>query len=254
MASVDRAHAPLTLVAAERCSRSPTTLVTKTITVGEFLSGPNRFLIPAYQRSYVWDRLIALAFYRDLCRAQDRPQHSLGPIMISHGNDAGFWELADGQQRLVTLTLVLAALRDLLPSCNLKNDLQEVLCCKDGEPRVRLRDIDRDGLQILLGSLRGGGLELRESDDSRAAGRLIGVARALKSEIGDAGVQEIQRIVTFILNRCSFLCLSAPDQVPMQVRLKAIHLLCAAKAEISATELGSHLGVQVRAGSFLTAA
>jgi hypothetical protein len=229
----------------------PVTLATKAVSLGELLSRSNRFRIPAHQRPYVWNQLVAREFYRDVYRAQDRHHHALGPIILADTARADCYELLDGQQRLVTLALVVAILRDLLPNGTLRNDLQEVLRCRKGEPRVTLRDLDQDSAQISLTSLHGT-LQLPDVAESEAAGRLFNVAKALKAEIGEVSAHEIRTLAAFILNECTFLCISAGAHVPMHVWLKAIHLLRASRTEISATELGCQLGVQVRVASFLT--
>jgi hypothetical protein len=227
------------------------TLATKAVSFGELFSCSNRFRIPANQRSYVWTEQVALEFYRDLYRVQNRRPHSLGPIIVADTARAGSYELLDGQQRLVTLALVVAILRDLLPTGALKDDLQEVLCGPKGEPRVSLRDLDQHNAQAGLTSFNGT-LELRDVAETEAARRLFDVAKAIKAEIGEASAHEIRTLAAFILNECTFMCISAAAQMPMHVWLKAIHLLRASKTEISATELSCRLGVQVRGASFLT--
>lgn len=85
----------------------------------KIINGTTQFVIPVFQRDYkwteaqceqLWDDIIAIA-----SDAGDRG-HFLGSVVyVSTGDSsAGFtrWLLIDGQQRVTTLTLLLAALRD----------------------------------------------------------------------------------------------------------------------------------------------
>src|SRR5258707_1093072 len=79
-----------------------------------------RPITPVFQRDYTWDAETQCAqLWRDVLRASrtsGERGHFLGSIVyIATGDSlAGFtrWMLIDGQQRLTTLTLLLAALRD----------------------------------------------------------------------------------------------------------------------------------------------
>jgi predicted transport protein len=84
------------------------------------LNGASQFVIPVFQRDYTWQAETQCAqLWRDIIRASrthGEQGHFLGSIVyIATGdNSAGFtqWLLIDGQQRLTTITLLMAALRD----------------------------------------------------------------------------------------------------------------------------------------------
>jgi uncharacterized protein with ParB-like and HNH nuclease domain/predicted transport protein len=86
----------------------------------KIINGTTQFVIPVFQRDYTWDAETQCAqLWRDVLRAArttGERGHFLGSIVyIATGDSlAGFtrWMLIDGQQRLTTLTLLLAALRD----------------------------------------------------------------------------------------------------------------------------------------------
>lgn len=86
-----------------------------------FLNAKNEYLIPDYQRSYDWEQEKVEDLWRDLMQIyveevdiRDKA-YFLGPIVTlePEPHDAPH-EIIDGQQRLVTLTLMLCAFRDLL--------------------------------------------------------------------------------------------------------------------------------------------
>ena len=84
------------------------------------INGTSQFVIPVFQRDYTWEAETQCAqLWRDVlraARAAGEHGHFLGSIVYVATGDslAGFtrWLLIDGQQRLTTLTLLLAALRD----------------------------------------------------------------------------------------------------------------------------------------------
>jgi uncharacterized protein with ParB-like and HNH nuclease domain/predicted transport protein len=86
----------------------------------KIINGTSQFIIPVFQRDYTWDAETQCAqLWRDVLRAArtgGEHGHFLGSIVYVATGDslAGFtrWLLIDGQQRLTTLTLLLAALRD----------------------------------------------------------------------------------------------------------------------------------------------
>jgi len=92
----------------------------------KIINGMTQFVIPVFQRDYTWDADTQCAqLWRDVLRAARTTGdqgHFLGSIVYVATGDslAGFtrWLLIDGQQRLTTLTLLLAALRDHIRETN----------------------------------------------------------------------------------------------------------------------------------------
>lgn len=83
--------------------------------------------IPVYQRNYDWNERNVKQLLSDLKEIlRTSKQHFIGAIvyMVSQNNDAGMQDflVIDGQQRLTTITLLFAALRDL---CD-QNDQQSL--------------------------------------------------------------------------------------------------------------------------------
>ena len=89
-------------------------------TVREILHSGDQFLVPFFQRHYSWrkenwqrllDDIVALT------EEADETKHFLGPLVCTPFNpvpgEVTPYQLIDGQQRLATLTVALAALRDV---------------------------------------------------------------------------------------------------------------------------------------------
>ncbi len=85
----------------------------------KIINGTMQFVIPVFQRDYNWTEGNCEQLWKDVLRIAHDPSdrgHFLGSVVYVPTGDsaAGFtrWLLIDGQQRLTTLTLLLAALRD----------------------------------------------------------------------------------------------------------------------------------------------
>ena len=85
----------------------------------KIINGTSQFLIPIFQRDYSWTEAECEQLWRDILQiASDQTArgHFLGSMVYIATEDArpSFprWLLIDGQQRVTTLTLLLAALRD----------------------------------------------------------------------------------------------------------------------------------------------
>src|SRR5262245_58849326 len=88
----------------------------------ELLEGPKQFIVPVFQRDYSWGTKHCLQLWKDIMRVgsdENTKAHFVGSIVYISAEETSAritrWLLIDGQQRLTTLTLLLAALRDRLP-------------------------------------------------------------------------------------------------------------------------------------------
>src|SRR5581483_8814846 len=70
--------------------------------------------VPIYQRSYAWEEKHVLDFFCDLDGAikAKSPEYFLGSIVVTQKQGEAHVEVVDGQQRIATTMMVLAALRD----------------------------------------------------------------------------------------------------------------------------------------------
>ena len=120
---------------------------TKSITIKQLFTLERRFLVPIFQRGYVWTQVgqwaplwtdivdQALIVRRDLIRPSPRPRkHFLGAIVVAADNNrllhVSTSSVIDGQQRLTTLQVLLAALRDAiapLGNANLSRQLMRLV-------------------------------------------------------------------------------------------------------------------------------
>jgi hypothetical protein len=102
-------------------------LASEDLPVEELLSGRYAFRIPPFQRDYAWTKTEAVQLVDDIAAALDDQERTgnttpyfLGTMLFVDlgGGEAGprLVEVVDGQQRLTTLTILFAVLRDLAPA------------------------------------------------------------------------------------------------------------------------------------------
>jgi uncharacterized protein with ParB-like and HNH nuclease domain len=120
--------------------------------------------VPRFQRGFSWERTHVNAFWTDVVSFLDLYSKSsnttyfFGPIVV--GEKADRIILLDGQQRLATCTILLAAIRDAArelnfpkgtPGGDFARDVQKAMIIKEEDGNLayslRLGDLDRDFFQ-----------------------------------------------------------------------------------------------------------
>lgn len=76
------------------------------------LSRYSKIEVAGYQRNYEWPRPEVNDFWSEIRRAADSGEESFIGCVIIEENDGGSCQIVDGQQRVTTLFLIMARLRD----------------------------------------------------------------------------------------------------------------------------------------------
>lgn len=124
---------------------------------------------PIFQRDYSWGTKQCAQLWEDILRVGRDPQakaHFLGSVVYIGAEDIAAdvprWLVIDGQQRLTTMTLLMAALRDQLRTLGDSDDhptsaaavedrfLQNRHAKADRRSKLALRRIDQDTLNALV--------------------------------------------------------------------------------------------------------
>ncbi|MCC4907073.1 DUF262 domain-containing protein [Microbacterium sp. cx-59] len=115
-------------------------------TIAWLSASDTRIVVPVYQRQYRWDIGACeqlLGDIRAVADLGDGHTHFLASILSSRGSDADAGELVliDGQQRITTLMLLIAALQHTVADSDpaLAAETQRVLVRSDDPERTRLR-------------------------------------------------------------------------------------------------------------------
>ena len=117
------------------------------ITLQDILHSPAQFVIPVFQRYYVWKEKNWEQLWDDLTLLLEKPdekrRHFMGSIVcVPQSLQPGFqpaYQVIDGQQRLVTLTILLCSVRDAavrLSWNELADEVQEELTSSTASRRA----------------------------------------------------------------------------------------------------------------------
>lgn len=121
------------------------------IGIATVLTRYERLFVPKNQREYAWQDKHVMELFKDLKKAMASGSYFLGTIVLTTSRDKQY-EIADGQQRLATISILLSAIRDYFEEHNqslLVQDLSHYLYTVDTRanlevPRLTLNVQDRD--------------------------------------------------------------------------------------------------------------
>ena len=112
-------------------------LEAKEIKVGDLFSEQFIFKIPIYQRPLSWYRDKFGQLIDDICDAMKsgESQYFLGSVILHEIEDRKY-DLVDGQQRLMSLAVLLAVIRDLIDDVDSKSTIQSYILQKEDKFRA----------------------------------------------------------------------------------------------------------------------
>jgi hypothetical protein len=103
----------------------------RVVTLRELFSGQFQFQLPWFQRAYAWDSLEAGRLLTHVLEASrnGNGQHPyfLGTLVMARSPSGPETALIDGQQRIMTLTILFAVLRDLESEPSAKVEMQALI-------------------------------------------------------------------------------------------------------------------------------
>lgn len=182
------------------------------------------FTIPTYQRPYAWEKEQALQLLDDLTEALDRPgedPYFLGSIVLVKEQESPKADVIDGQQRLTTLTILLAVLRDRTSDEELSKNLGGMirepgnrLQALDPKPRLTLRDRD---VALFTSKVQeplavAGLIATHPSALDNDAQRSVRAnAEAIDARLGEWPEDEVFRFAQFLANQTILVVVTTPD-------------------------------------------
>ena len=196
------------------------------------------FRITRNMRDYEWGEDEVEQLFTDLVDAHDDPNrktYELNTMVVTeanvHAEETKAWEVADGQQRLVTLSLLYAALRDVSRTSNfttadeedapLDEDIQAALTPKirgkPKMPRIHLRGKANNALQAILQ----GNLPKITDDADNASKRILSNFNILLRNVKETNTDHAQFCEEFFdfLSNAVFISLLIPKDSPMAYKM-----------------------------------
>jgi hypothetical protein len=199
-------------------SDPPQGLMSRMINVAKVLSEPWLLKVPRFQRPYSWldtqvGRLIEDLL--DAFRAGARHYFIGTVVLLSDQLDVA--EIVDGQQRLTTLTVILALLRDRVKDPALKAALQAlILEAGAARPRLSLRPEDDGFLREFLHTPgRTKHLVDQEFDERRASPQdcLVLAAQVVDAALNDAENLDAAAFAKFVATNIMMNLIQTSDRL-----------------------------------------
>lgn len=188
----------------------------KTIAIGALFSQDYFFRIPEYQRPFSWETDNFDDLVDDLVSASKDQEYFLGTIVLHHQEDEGHYDVVDGQQRLTSIMILLASLRDLVENDEFKRDLQlKILQQKnvvDGIPeKIRLEVKDRQVFTEIVTTEGGTAGDLKEGDRPEPEWRYVNAVNVFRPKLNILSQDDIQELITFLNQKCVVIFLATTD-------------------------------------------
>lgn len=194
--------------------------------LAKIFSSDFEYLIPSYQRPYAWTTDQASELFDDLYdffRSEEEEGYFLGSIVLIKEEGSPRAEVIDGQQRLTTLTILLAAIAAQLEGEDRRTLSQYItepgnkFAGLEPKPRLTLREKDREfftcyvqGLAFNdLLALGSASLENESQKNIQANSQLL--IDRLRTRFGDSS-ERLSDFISFLLQRCFLVAVSTPSQ------------------------------------------
>ncbi|WP_239590965.1 DUF262 domain-containing protein [Vitreimonas flagellata] len=192
-------------------SGDPAGLQSKIVTIADLLKRNLGLKVPRYQRPFTWSEREVVQLIEDMRRTmrEDRLLYFLGQMMLVE-QSSGAPELTDGQQRLVTLSMLFAAIRDRMLEGG--DHVQSFLIGEEGRPRLHLRDGDAAFFRAFV--LEPGhfhALVAHRSTGVASLDAMIEAARAIDDALAPLSQAEYAELANFISQRCQVNLVYATD-------------------------------------------
>ncbi|WP_348800409.1 DUF262 domain-containing protein [Flavobacterium adhaerens] len=110
----------------QKANRINENVFSRIVSVKEFLSNEN-LTIPIYQRPYKWNHVNVSQLVNDIKAFKTKPLYRFGTVVIHKEEDKPEYNIVDGQQRSITILLIVLALIEKYKVLDKKNEIKQEL-------------------------------------------------------------------------------------------------------------------------------
>lgn len=185
------------------------------------------FVIPEYQRSYVWQTDNIVELIEDLYYAFENKsdnEYFLGSLVLKRRENNNYpeFEVLDGQQRLTTFLMMIAVLRDLVDNSGFKNNLQKKIYQEADEvdmipSRQRIIYEIRDKVESFIktyiieknGTTYEVDLLKQRDEDNISIANMANALLVLRRELKEK--ENLEEFIKFLSNKALFIYVSTDN-------------------------------------------
>lgn len=194
--------------------------------LGKVFSDDFEYHIPQYQRPYAWtteETGVLFSDLRDFFMEEDEENYFLGSTVLIKQDGERRAEVIDGQQRLTTLTILLATIASKLSgvqrdNCVIRIKSQgDIFMHIEEQPRLFLRQRDQPFFSKYIQGIDIDGLlaldptQMEDEAQRNIQENCRTLNKAIDEEFGD-DLQKLVDFTSFLLTRCYMVAVSTPSQ------------------------------------------
>lgn len=181
--------------------------------IGKLFSSDFFFSIPDYQRPFAWDEANFQDLIDDLESAQNGEQYFLGTLVLHKRGGKNNYDVVDGQQRITSLLILLACLRDMIADDKFKKGLQEKIVQEenkvDGIPELpRITSKDRQIFRELILEKGGTLINKKQEDLAEPQTRYMQAISVFRQTLEKYNQGDLEKLVQFINQHCNIIYLA----------------------------------------------
>ena len=189
--------------------------------LGKVFTSDYQFTIPSFQRAYTWQAENIEQLVNDLqdaCADPNTPYFLGSLILVKDGPTQ--YQVIDGQQRLISLSIIVSVLRELEDDPDLIDSLNDLILEPGdklrgikAEPRLTLRERDTDFFRMYVqeGDLEGL-FDLRDNDIASHAQRNIAInTRRVFDALAAMETKDRRRFASYLVNGVTLVIVTTDD-------------------------------------------
>ena len=189
--------------------------------LGKVFTSDYQFTIPSFQRAYTWQAENIEQLVNDLqdaCADPNTPYFLGSLILVKDGPTQ--YQVIDGQQRLISLSIIVSVLRELEDDPDLIDSLNDLILEPGdklrgikAEPRLTLRERDTDFFRMYVqeGDLEGL-FDLRDNDIESHAQRNIAInTRRVFDALAAMETKDRRRFASYLVNGVTLVIVTTDD-------------------------------------------
>ena len=196
------------------------------LTINKLLTDSDAlYQIPVYQRPYKWGDDEVDKLWDDILESyqNEEPNYFLGSIITAQSsNSSKYLDVVDGQQRLTTLIILMATIRDLYPNINHKeceedpfaiglDQIKNAIMVSDKFGRLRLATHSNHSSDFEKYIIKGNTLNLKKPlkkdlrKDEAPEFKFINTSVEFKTRLEQLGEKECGKLLNYIFNQIKII-------------------------------------------------
>lgn len=194
-------------------------IIGEKISLKKLFSDEFFFMIPEYQRPYSWEKENCEQLFDDIYESNRDSEYFLGTIILQEIENIGTgkkYAIIDGQQRITTLQILLACLRDRVTDAQFKNSNQCKIFQKenlaDGIPeKVRIEVKESLFFKKYI-QQENGTVGIKNAEPTNSAQvNIIHAVNIFKDKLLDLTQLQIQSLIQHISQRCIVIYIATKE-------------------------------------------